>query len=195
MWPILLAIILVILAIAYKRATRYYGSLETLGIPVVKPFLCFGSIPMNIHDISLHELDMQWYNELGKPKAFGYYEGHLPTIVVMDPALLKSIFVKQFDSFRNRLTPNFKVPSKYLSLDSSGVDEWKPLRKFLSPTFTTGKLKGMIQPMEHEVDQLIAHLRGRFGESNRYYISTNNIFTKIELYVIKPTHNDGFLVL
>ena len=95
MWPILLALILVVLAIAYKKATRHYGSLEELGIPVVKPFLCFGSIPVNIHETSLHELDMQWYNDLGKPKAYGYYEGHLPTIVIADPALLKNILVKQ----------------------------------------------------------------------------------------------------
>ena len=166
MWPILLAIILVILVVAYRRATRYYGTLETLGIPVVKPFLCFGSYPLNYHEIKFHELDMQWYHELGKPKAWGYYEGHVPTITVTDPAMLKDILVKQFDAFRNRFTTNFEVPSKYLSLDSSGGKEWKPLRKFLSSTFTSGKIKGMVQPIEHQVDRLLEHIRGHFGDSN-----------------------------
>ena len=167
MWHILLAIILVILVIAYRRATRHYGSLETLGIPVIKPFLCFGSFPVNIHEVKCHELDMEWYQKLGKPKAYGYYGGSLPTIVVTDPAMLKSILVKQFDAFRNRVTSDFVIPSKYLSLDSSGNEEWKPLRKFLSSTFTSGKIKAMVQPIGHQVDLLLAHLRGNFGDSKR----------------------------
>ena len=167
MWHILVAVILVILVIAYRKATRYYGSLEKLGIPVVKPFLCFGSFPINYHEIKFHELDMKWYQELGKPKAWGYYEGHIPAIVIADPKMLKHVLVKQFDAFRNRFPPTFKVPEKYLSLDSSGDEEWKPLRKFLSATFTSGKIKRMVQPIEHHVDMMIDHIRGAFGESKR----------------------------
>ena len=167
MWALLLAAILVFLVILYRRATRYYGTLEALGIPVVKPFLCFGSTPVNYHEFRFHELDMKWYHELGKPKVWGYYEGSHPVIAVIDPAIIKSVFVKQFDSFRERITPDFVVPHKFLTLDLSGGEAWKSLRKFLSSTFTAGRIKKMVQPIDHQVDQLIQHVRGRIGESSR----------------------------
>ena len=167
MWPLLISSILMLIAILYRRASRYYGTLEELGIPVVKPFLCFGSTPPNYHEFRFHELDMKWYKELGKPKVWGYYEGHMPTVAIIDPAVIKSIFVKQFDSFRDRLTPNFVIPHKYLSLDTSGGEQWKSLRKFLSSTFTSGRIKKMVQPIEHQVDQLLQHIRVRMEGSTR----------------------------
>ena len=55
MWHLFLGVVLMLLVIAYKRATRYYGTLESLGIPVVKPFLCFGSVPVNYHEVKFHQ--------------------------------------------------------------------------------------------------------------------------------------------
>ena len=170
MISVILSVILVLLVLAYRRATRHYGYLESLGIPVVKPFLCFGSTPISYHEFWFHDLDTKWYIELGKPRAWGFYEGSMPTIATMDSSILKGILVKEFDAFRDRLTPNFKMDDKYLTLDISGGEQWKSLRKFLSPTFTSGKLKGMIEPIEKLVDKLIDHIRGRMEK-----VSKNNI--------------------
>ena len=173
MFTIILSLILVLILIAYKRATRHYGCLESLGIPVVKPFLCFGSTPLNYHETLFHKLDMKWYNDLGKPAAWGYYEGSLPSISVMDPGMIKSILVKHFDSFRDRVASDFKVENKFLTLDIAGGEEWKSLRKFLSVTFSSGKLKAMVHPIEKQVDKLISHLTVRVNEadgiSKRYF--------------------------
>ena len=167
MWALLLGALLVLLVILYRRATRHYGTLEELGIPVVKPFLCFGSTPVNYHQLKFHELHMKWYHELGKPKVWGYYEGSKPTLAVIDPSIIKNVFVKQFDSFRERINPQFVIPHKFLHLVVSSGEEWKSLRKFLSSTFTTGRIKKMVQPIEHQVDQLIHLVRGKIGESAR----------------------------
>ena len=167
MWPLLLSVILVLLAVVYRRATRFYGSLEALGIPVVKPFLCFGSVPIHKHEVKFYEEDIKMHHNLGKPKAWGYYEGSMPTITIMDQAMIKGVIVKHFDAFRERLTPSFHIENRYLSLDSAGGEQWKSLRKFLSATFTSGKIKGMVQPIEHQVDKFIDHIRGQIEGSKR----------------------------
>ena len=50
------------------------------------------------------------------------------------------------------------MPNERLTLDASRGDVWRSLRKTLSPTFTSGKLKSMLEPIEGTVDQLIKHL-------------------------------------
>ena len=173
MLTIILGVILMILVIIYKRATRHYGYLESLGIPVIKPYLCFGSTPLNYHQLNFHSLDLEWYHKLKKPKAWGWYEGSLPTIAVMDPGMIKAIIAKEFDSFRSHQSPSQTIfEDKYLNLfDMQGDDKWKTIRKLLSPTFTSGKLKRMISPIAEQGDKFISHLQARVevagGDSNR----------------------------
>ena len=47
--------ILTLLVLFYKHVTRNYGYLESLGIPVEAPFLCFGSGPFAVHKVFWHE--------------------------------------------------------------------------------------------------------------------------------------------
>ena len=37
-------------------------------------------------------------------------------------------------------------------------DAWRALRKMMSPTFSSGKLKGMLEPVEDIADKAINHL-------------------------------------
>ncbi len=44
------------------------------------------------------------------------------------------------------------------TLDISKGDLWRSLRKNMSPTFTSGKLKGMMDPMGTVIDRFLAHI-------------------------------------
>ena len=55
----------------------------------------------------------------------------------------------------------FEIPSDspdQMTLDLATGDVWRSLRKILSPTFTSGKMKGMLEPMESIADRTINHI-------------------------------------
>ena len=56
------------------RVTRNYGTLEALGIPVLKPFLCFGSPPLDWHNIVWFQWFHQQHQKYGL--TFGSYNGY-----------------------------------------------------------------------------------------------------------------------
>ena len=49
----------------------------------------------------------------------------------------------------------FQLTEKQLTLDVMHGNIWKNTRKHLSPTFTSGKLKAMMEPIAAEVDKMV----------------------------------------
>ena len=154
-FEILVALLVVGLVYFYKSCTKHYGTLEALGIPVAKPFLCFGSGPFCYHKTNMQEFDQQQMKEFGV-KTWGRYEGSRPTVLTVDDELIKEVYVKKFDHFQERF--EFKTEDKYKTLDVLTGEEWQYLRKSITPVFTTGKLKGMIDPIQGVMDKLMEHL-------------------------------------
>ena len=145
-----------LLVLVYRHLTRFYGSLEALGIPVISPFLCFGSPPFDYHNVQVEKEDEENYKRF-KSLTWGFYWGSLPHLVTMDPVLIKEIFVKQFTNFPQR--EEFHMDDKYLTLDVAGGEKWKAERKMLSPTFTSGKIKMMSKAIIKQSDRLVEHIQ------------------------------------
>ena len=92
-----LAIFLVILVALFFRFRRFRGCLEATGLPMVPPFLCFGSPPWLFNKIVYHEWYLEKHRELGR--SFTRYEGVTPIICTIDPEFIKEVTVKQFENF------------------------------------------------------------------------------------------------
>jgi hypothetical protein len=103
---------------------KHRGYLESLGIPVVKPFLIFGSPPYAWHKVLVHEHTQEMHRKLGKTWAM--YDGREPTVFTIDLELVKAIMVKNFDSFSDIIDWDF--PDKKITLDLSSGEQWKALR-------------------------------------------------------------------
>ena len=50
---------------------------------------------------------------------------------------------------------SLQIPEEASTLDVIWGEKWRSLRKSLSPIFSSGKLKGMMEPMADEVDKYI----------------------------------------
>lgn len=129
--------------IHYVRRSR--GTVEKLGIPVDPPGIIFGSPPHVFHKIRDHEYRYNMHKKFGQ--TYGAYCGSMPLINTINPDIIKSVCLKNADCFE--ISFNFKAPRDNLkTLDIAYGDTWSSLRKSLSPTFTSGKLKAMMEPME-----------------------------------------------
>ena len=172
---ILLSLCLV-LSIVFLR--RKYGALEKMGIPVIKPGLCLGSEPLMIHQTDYIQWDMDATRDYGN--TWGSYAISEPWITVGDPKLIKAITVKYFDHFSAH---SFEIGNqKFRTLDVATGDEWRDLRKGLSPTFTSGKIKGMLDLLGDSVDNMIQHLED--VTPTNPVVDVKNVFQALALDVI-----------
>ena len=85
------------------------------------------------------------------------FSGSIPYINTIDPDIIKEVYVKNFEVFGDMVdNPNYD--DKMKTIDLAQGSDWKNIRKVLSPTFTSGKLKGMLEPMTDVGNKAMKHL-------------------------------------
>lgn len=91
----------------------------------------------------------------------------MTTLVVSDPDILRSIFVKDFDHFGNRSA--FKIPKSDVLFGKMLFvlqgEKWKILRSKLSPTFTTGKIKRLFPVFNASGKKLVKYLEAEIAQN------------------------------
>ena len=151
----ILGLIAILLLVFIWKTTKNYGSLEALGIPVIKPFLFLGSPPLDWHNIKWHEWYKEQHDKFGH--TFGHYIGSFAVISTISPEFVKAVYVKNFEEFGDMID-NPHLNDKMKTIDIAQGEDWKNLRKILSPTFTSGKLKKMMEPMTDVSRKALKHL-------------------------------------
>ena len=90
----------------------------------------------------------KWMSQFGP--TFIYYVGTKPVLVSEDLEVIKSITIKNFDSFINRpYLPQPVRKKKERGLVMLCDEEWRRVRRILTPTFSSKKLK-MMAPLIQE---------------------------------------------
>lgn len=140
----LIFILFIAISAFYLYLKHVYSYWTRKGFSSIKPSIPFGNLGSVINNtksfgVAIYDL----YNS--SSEAFvGIYLFFRPSLLIRDPELIRNILVKDFASFHDRgIYCNEKIDKLSGSLFTLSGYKWKNLRKQLTPTFTSGKLKSM----------------------------------------------------
>lgn len=156
-----------------------YTHWQRLGFPYVEPIIPFGvldpvirtwkkSIGTAIYDV---------YKE-SKDRVIGIYLINRPALLVRDAHLARDVLTKDFSSFHDR---GVYVDEEHDPMSASLFflkgKKWRNLRTKLTPSFTSGKLKGMFSTIENVSYKMVDHIKSQLPEDGSYgTVETKQLF-------------------
>ncbi|TKS68492.1 Cytochrome P450 3A40 [Collichthys lucidus] len=150
-WTLLVAFITLFFVYTYWT----YGTFRKMGIPGPKPVPFFGT--MLSYRKGIPNFDTECFKKYGK--IWGIFEGRQPILCITDPAMIKTVLIKEcYSHFTNRRNSHLNGPM-YDAVSVSEDDEWKRIRSILSPSFTSGKLKKMFDVMKDHSAKLVNSMK------------------------------------
>ncbi|RLU15507.1 hypothetical protein DMN91_012501 [Ooceraea biroi] len=148
-WTMPLAIAIVILSIYYFFNFWNSNFFKKHGVMHVPPVPIFGNTaPIMFRRKAFPDYMVTLYNKFADAKYFGCYATTTPVFVLRDPEIIKSVLIKNFDSFPDRR--GFEYFNDTLltkNLFSLKGQKWRDMRALLSPSFTSSKMKIMFSLM------------------------------------------------
>uniref|UniRef100_A0A3Q0SI69 Cytochrome P450 3A n=1 Tax=Amphilophus citrinellus TaxID=61819 RepID=A0A3Q0SI69_AMPCI len=148
-WTLLVALI----TLLYSCWT--HGTFKRLGVPGPSPVPFFGT--MLAYRKGFFNFDVECYKKYGK--MWGIFDGRQPVLCITDPAMIKTILIKEcYSFFTNRR--NFRLNGPlYDAVSIAEDDQWRRIRSVLSPSFTSGRLKEMFDIMKKHSAILISSMK------------------------------------
>ncbi|XP_072758463.1 cytochrome P450 9e2-like [Anoplolepis gracilipes] len=167
----LILIIITACVCLYHFILNKQSYFKRLKIPHAQSMPLLGHMaPFVFRRLSAAENIRRIYNLFPDAKYFGFYEFRTPIYVIRDPELINTIAIKNFDNFcdHRKFVDDEVDPIFSRNLFNLNGDHWRKIRKLLSPTFTSGKMKIMFKLMcecaENFVDFLVAD-SGNIGKT------------------------------
>ena len=137
-----------------------YDFWKVRGVSGPKPSFPWG----NFQDVMLNRKSLAdyWniiYKDFEDEPMVGIFVRTTPVLILKDPEFIKDVLIKDFTKFADRgLNIQEKVEPLTQHLFNLECTRWKPLRKELSPVFTSGKLKEMFYLLLESSDHLEKYL-------------------------------------
>ncbi|XP_026736660.1 cytochrome P450 6B5-like isoform X3 [Trichoplusia ni] len=156
---ITLAVAVILLVSLYLYGTRTFKYWEQRGVKHDKPKPFVGN---NFYGLLFKKSMTQVANELywkyPNEPVVGFFRSSRPELVIRDPDIVKRILITDFDHFYKRgfTHENTVFEPLMQNLFFAEGDVWKLLRQRITPTFTTGKLKGMFPLIVERAEKLRA---------------------------------------
>ncbi|XP_029011549.1 cytochrome P450 3A40-like isoform X2 [Betta splendens] len=150
-WTLLVALITLIIVYAYWP----YGVFKKMGVPGPKPLPFIGT--MLAYKKGFVNFDQECFDKYGK--TWGIFDGRQAVLCITDPAMIKTILIKEcYSLFTNRRNFQLNGPL-YDAVSIAEDDQWRRIRSVLSPSFTSGRLKEMFSIMKHHSANLVSSMK------------------------------------
>ncbi|XP_011146998.1 cytochrome P450 9e2-like [Harpegnathos saltator] len=146
----LFSLILTVGYLVYRYCFQGLDHFKKHGIRHTPPWPLVGNMgPMFLRQLSIAEIVKKVYDLSPNAKYVGFFDAMNPIVVIRDLELIKSIGVKNFDTFPDHRSFIDEVndPLFGKNLFSLRGDRWRDVRNLLSPAFTTSKMKTMFKLM------------------------------------------------
>lgn len=149
----------VVVATSLYFYLRYrYTFWQRQGCPVpLKPHIIFGhtrEVTEMKTWVGEHYANI-YYNTDGY-KFAGFYQFQKPKLMVRDLDIIRDVFTKEFSTFPNRgIVFDDKLEPLTGNLLTLEGHKWKVLRNKLTPAFTIGKIKSMIDLIDGRAQEMI----------------------------------------
>lgn len=141
----LLLIVAFVVVILYLVNIYFYSFWTKRNVTQLTPKFLFGDA---LDLLTMKESISKYFDKIyiahKNNRGIGIYFFFRPVFMPVDPELVQDIMVRDFTSFHDRPLPVDEVNDPLSGhLFSLAGQKWRNLRVKLSPTFTSGKLKGM----------------------------------------------------
>ncbi|XP_054633976.1 cytochrome P450 3A40-like [Dunckerocampus dactyliophorus] len=178
-WTWTLLVVLVTLFIVYTYWP--YKTFHTLGIPGPKPVPFFGT--MLAYRKGITNFDMKCFKKYGS--MWGIYDGRQPVLCITDPAMIKTVMIKEcYSLFTNRRNIRLNGPL-YDAVSIAEDDNWKRIRSILSPSFTSGRLKEMFGIIKRHSANLVSSLKKKADKNEA--VDVKEFFGPYSMDVVTST--------
>lgn len=142
------AILVTVVFVIYYLVRRRYGVWERKGLFFIKPVFPFGNFAnLMLQKKSFGETVGDLYKGTDEP-VVGIWSAFRPSLLIRDPDVVRQVLIKDFNTFHDRgIYSDEKRDPLSGHLFALPGEKWRKMRSKLSPTFTSGKLKGMFSTL------------------------------------------------
>lgn len=159
-YTVVLLLFVGLLSSLYIFSTSTYGYWKERGVKFLKPLPLIGNSKNIILGRNTAVMEQnRVYKSFPGERFVGIYNFRVPTLVVRDPELINDIMTSNFTNFHDRdVKMDEKVNPLSANLASLTGLRWKNLRRKLTPVFTSGKLKTMMEEIVGCAEELVNFL-------------------------------------
>lgn len=173
-----LVLIFIISSAIYFLIRHHYSLWQRLGIVYDEPAIPYGSLLKVRRKERAFGLVMSDLYEKYSQTFVGIYLFIKPAILLRDAALVRQIMTTDFNSFHDRgVYVDEKNDPMSANLFTLKGQTWRTLRAKLTPSFTSGKLKGMFGTVDDVADKLVKHLRAQLDDGKTHILEIKSVTT------------------
>ncbi|CAH1134780.1 unnamed protein product [Ceutorhynchus assimilis] len=153
-WPVYFLALCVATFLFLKYKHNYW---RRRGVRQFEPEFFFGNVREAVQGkAKIIEICRKYYYDLKKKNELygGIYLFYSPVLLPVNPELIKQILTKDFEHFTSHGLFHHENDYMHNHLFNVEGEIWKNLRSKLTPTFTSGKMKGMYEILYSLADRL-----------------------------------------